>query len=125
MEALIYASIAFIAVFIGYMVLVNVLNTEKKTDTRRVFEQDGDVYDTGLDGEDLVDIERPASGASAFTQSALGAFGVDVNAGIKEWQDKAAHAGITDPDKPSFLSVSYTHLPSPRDLSTSRMPSSA
>ena len=103
MEALIYASIAFIAVFIGYMVLVNVFNTEKKTDTRRVFEQDGDVYDTGLDGEDLVDIERPASGASAFTQSVLGAFGVDVNAGIKEWQDKAAHAGITDPDKPSFL----------------------
>ena len=25
----------------------------------------------------------------------------------------------------SFQSVSYTHLPSPRDLSTSRMPSSA
>ena len=30
-----------------------------------------------------------------------------------------------DEEKTSLESVSYTHLPSPRDLSTSRMPSSA
>lgn len=103
MEAFIYAAIAFIAVVICYMILVNVFSTDKKSDSLRVFEQEGEHYDTGLDGEDLVDIERPTSGGSAFTQGLLGAFGIDVKSGIKEWQDKAAHAGITDPDKPSSL----------------------
>ncbi len=103
MEAFIWATVAAIGVFICYMVLVNVFNTEKKSDSLRVFEQEGDHYDTGIDGEDLVDIERPTSGGSAFTQGLLSAVGVDVKSGIKEWQDKAAHAGITDPDKPSSL----------------------
>ena len=31
----------------------------------------------------------------------------------------------TNPEVSQVLPVSYTHLPSPRDLSTSRMPSSA
>ena len=44
---------------------------------------------------------------------------------VEQLQELNNELNISNSAVPSFHTVSYTHLPSPRDLSTSRMPSSA